>query len=423
MYGSIAARRSHCLPAAAALALAGVFAPSDSVAASYRPPSCTTIEDADGRALDYACPSPGRLRIWAPFSAIPRRLRELVVMLEDDKFYVHGGLDAEGIGDAVKANLKEGRLARGGSTITQQLVKNLFLTKEKSFLRKIREIPLALKMERDLTKDQILELYLNTIEWGPGIYGAEAAARLYFDHRAHELSEEECWLMALMIPNPKELNLWAQPRGKKSLLSRARTLSERLWREKHMGRAQAEDTLSRFEAFLDRWAAGKPVHPWAKGRRYPAHWERSPLPGLWTVAGLHRKLAPRGAAAMVTPLLWDWQRELAELRIGMEPPSPTPSPAPSQQPAAFLPSPSALDLALHSLTAGLFAQPTPTPTPTPKPRIPLTPRPTVKKEPVFHAMVDDDGVLRALIPAKKQGALGLSEAAARLTRGARAQKR
>ncbi|MEW6055940.1 MAG: transglycosylase domain-containing protein [Bdellovibrionota bacterium] len=240
--------------------------------AALRPSVCWELLDRNSNSLDYLCPFKG-VRLWRPLTAISPSVRSLTVFLEDAKFYEHQGLDFDEIMNSLEEDLAKKKLARGGSTITQQLVKNLFLTKEKSFIRKANEIPLAFRLEKELSKEQILELYLNTIEWGPGIYGVEAASRLYFDHPASSLIEEEAWLLVLMIPNPKELNPWVNPRAVKSLLKRAKQLSVRLHLEKKLTRAEAQEALLRFETFLSQWIGRKPQNTWA-GRVYPARWDQ-----------------------------------------------------------------------------------------------------------------------------------------------------
>lgn len=238
--------------------------------ASLRPPICTELLDRKGRVLDYVCPFDG-VRVWRPIETIGTNLRMLIVMLEDDRFYEHAGLDFDEIINAIDEDLEKKKLARGASTITQQLAKNLFLSKEKSFIRKASEVPLTMRLEKELTKDQILELYLNTIEWGPGVYGAEAASRLYFDHDAASLKDEEAWLLALMVPNPRELNLWIAPKAKKSLLSRAQRLAVRLYQEHRMSKDEAKQAFARFSTFIDTWS-GKQPQSLRLGRRYPARW-------------------------------------------------------------------------------------------------------------------------------------------------------
>ena len=139
---------------------------------------------------------------WEPLSQISKNLQEAVLIGEDDAFFEHEGIDPEAIRESMELNLKKKKFARGGSTITQQLVKNLYLSPSKNPLRKVKEIFIALFMEKILTKQRILELYLNVIEWGKGIYGAEAASQFYFHKPAKTLSTEEAAFLASIIPNP-----------------------------------------------------------------------------------------------------------------------------------------------------------------------------------------------------------------------------
>lgn len=145
-------------------------------------------------------------RVWVPYSRISPYLVKGVVISEDDKFWSHEGFDYEAIKKAIEKDLKAGKLRAGGSTISQQLAKNLFLTPEKSALRKLREAAITWKLERTLSKKRIIELYLNVVEWGDGIYGAEAAARYYFGKSASELTPMEAARLAVVLPNPRKLN-------------------------------------------------------------------------------------------------------------------------------------------------------------------------------------------------------------------------
>jgi monofunctional biosynthetic peptidoglycan transglycosylase len=124
-------------------------------------------------------------------------------MSEDASFYQHHGIDWEGLAEAVTHNWERGKLRRGGSTITQQLAKNLYLSSEKSLLRKAREALIAWEIERRLPKTRILELYLNVVEWGQGVFGAEEAARHHFGKSSAELTEEEAALLAALLPSPR----------------------------------------------------------------------------------------------------------------------------------------------------------------------------------------------------------------------------
>jgi monofunctional biosynthetic peptidoglycan transglycosylase len=139
---------------------------------------------------------------WVPLSKISPHLVHAVVTSEDGTFYEHAGIDWYELEESIEKNLEKGKPARGGSTITQQLSKNLFFSTSKSYGRKAKEMIVALRMERRLSKKRILELYLNIIEWGNGIFGAEAAARKYFGKSAALLTREESARMAAVIPSP-----------------------------------------------------------------------------------------------------------------------------------------------------------------------------------------------------------------------------
>lgn len=143
---------------------------------------------------------------WVPLSRISRHLVGAVLSSEDQKFFGHQGVDWDAIEKSVQEDRKRGRFARGGSTITQQLAKNLFFTTHKSLLRKARELVVSRWLEEDLSKARILELYLNVIEWGDGVYGAQAAAQRYYGKPASALDADEAAGLAAMIPNPRRIN-------------------------------------------------------------------------------------------------------------------------------------------------------------------------------------------------------------------------
>lgn len=147
------------------------------------------------------------MRLWT----LSPRLQTAVILWEDPTFYHHSGLSYTGIRQAALRDLRAGGYARGGSTLTQQVAKNLFLSPEKTLRRKLREALLAERLERVLTKDQILEIYLNTAEWGEGIVGAEAAARHFFGKPASELSWAEAALLAGILPNPRRNDPFLDP--------------------------------------------------------------------------------------------------------------------------------------------------------------------------------------------------------------------
>ncbi len=143
-------------------------------------------------------------RRWVPLSRISPHLKRAVVVAEDARFYSHEGFDWEGMRVALMRNWKKGELYRGGSTITQQLAKNLYLSPQKSIFRKLREAMIARELERHLSKGRILEIYLNVVEWGNHVYGAEAAARHHFYKSAAHLTREESALLAAMLPSPRQ---------------------------------------------------------------------------------------------------------------------------------------------------------------------------------------------------------------------------
>lgn len=155
--------------------------------------------------------APRHSQTWVPLSRISRHLIHAVVAAEDVNFFGHAGIDWDAVKQSVEADVRKGRFARGGSTITQQLAKNLFYTTRKSVTRKLREMIVARWLEEDLTKKRILELYLNVIEWGDGVYGCEAAAQRYYGRSAATLDELEAAGLAAMIPSPRRINPLAGP--------------------------------------------------------------------------------------------------------------------------------------------------------------------------------------------------------------------
>lgn len=140
---------------------------------------------------------------WADYRAISSHLKRAVITAEDGRFVDHEGVDWDAIGKAWENNQKKGRRVKGGSTITQQLAKNLFLSGERSYLRKGQELIITYMLEALMSKQRILELYLNVAEWGVGVFGAEAAARHYFGVSAAQLSPYQAARLAAMLPRPR----------------------------------------------------------------------------------------------------------------------------------------------------------------------------------------------------------------------------
>ena len=140
---------------------------------------------------------------WIPYRAISMSLKRAIIVAEDAKFLEHEGFDWEGIQKAYEKNLKKGKIVAGGSTISQQLAKNLFLSGERTWWRKAQEAAITIMIETVLSKRRILEIYLNVIEWGDGVFGAEAAARYHFGIGANEISPEQAAQLASMVPSPR----------------------------------------------------------------------------------------------------------------------------------------------------------------------------------------------------------------------------
>ena len=140
---------------------------------------------------------------WAGYDRISANLKHALIAAEDAKFVDHEGFDWEGIQNAIEKNQKKGRIVAGGSTISQQLAKNLFLTPAKTPWRKAEEAVITLMLEMVWSKQRIFEVYLNVIEWGNGVFGAEAAARHYYGVSAAQLSREQAARLAGMVPSPR----------------------------------------------------------------------------------------------------------------------------------------------------------------------------------------------------------------------------
>jgi len=169
------------------------------------PTTTAFIELREREALDKGL-KPRRVQRWVGYTHISPDLKRAVLVAEDDAFFQHEGVDFEQLQESIEIDWKRGRLSRGASTITQQLAKNLYLSPSRDPLRKIRELIIARRLEAELKKARILELYLNVIEWGDGIYGAEAASRTYFQSPAALVNAREAALMAGAIINPRLLS-------------------------------------------------------------------------------------------------------------------------------------------------------------------------------------------------------------------------
>jgi monofunctional glycosyltransferase len=169
------------------------------------PPTTAFIELRAREAIARG-QKPKRVMRWQGYTHISRDLKRAVLVAEDAAFWQHEGVDFEQLQDSIEMDWRRARFVRGASTITQQLAKNLYLSPSRNPLRKFRELIIARRLEAELPKARILELYLNVIEWGDGIYGADAAAHTYFHESAADLGPEEAALLAASIINPRMLS-------------------------------------------------------------------------------------------------------------------------------------------------------------------------------------------------------------------------
>lgn len=162
---------------------------------------------------------------WVPYNRISNHLKRAIIAAEDAKFVDHEGFDWQGIQQAMVKNAKRGKIVAGGSTISQQLAKNLFLSGRRTPWRKGEEALITMMLENLMTKQRILEIYLNVIEWGNGVFGAEAAARHYFKVSAGQLSASQAAKLAAMVPNPR---FYDKNRNARGLLRKTRIIQRQL---------------------------------------------------------------------------------------------------------------------------------------------------------------------------------------------------
>jgi len=166
-------------------------------------PTLSSMMEQRRDALRDKDPKANIVQTWVPYNRISSNLKLAVIAAEDTSFVDHEGFDWKGMEEAYEKNKKKGKIIAGGSTITQQLAKNLFLSGERSYVRKGQEAVITWMLENRMAKDRILEIYLNVVEWGNGIFGAEAAARHYYGVAASQLSREQAAKLAAMLPNPR----------------------------------------------------------------------------------------------------------------------------------------------------------------------------------------------------------------------------
>lgn len=162
-----------------------------------------TIEVRDWKGKERSFVLGPKNRYWTPSGRIPPEMKWAVILAEDGNFYKHEGIDVKAIKQAIKHDLEKKSLAKGASTITQQVAKNVYLSREKTITRKLKEVYLAWRMEQELTKGRILELYLNVVELGPMVYGIGHGSRYYFGKSPADLTPRESAFLAAMLPGPR----------------------------------------------------------------------------------------------------------------------------------------------------------------------------------------------------------------------------
>lgn len=180
---------------------------------------------------------------WVSFQEIPDQLKKAVRISEDASFYIHEGVDFDELKESLKRNWEKGRYARGGSTITQQLAKNLYLSPRKSLLRKVKEYFIARRLEKELSKNRIFHLYLNLIQFGPDVFGVQAASKEYFNKPVSELNWEEIVRLTAIIPRPLDQHPTKPTRW---LNWRCRWILEKLKLYGYIDEHSFEETITRF---------------------------------------------------------------------------------------------------------------------------------------------------------------------------------
>lgn len=189
-------------------------------------PSSTSFMNSRLEEMRKDNPSATLKHQWVPYEQISMNLKRAVVAAEDSGFMDHKGVEMEAIELAIKRNQRRGRVTHGGSTITQQLAKNLFLTSKRSYIRKGQELVIAFMLEAIWGKRRILEVYLNVVEWGNGVYGAQAAAQYYYSVNASQLGAYQAARMAGMLPAPRYFD---RRRASPFLARKAGTIQARLY--------------------------------------------------------------------------------------------------------------------------------------------------------------------------------------------------
>ena len=176
---------------------------------NFNPKSTAFIDHERERLSELKPPKPIK-QVWVPYKQISPYIKQAVIAAEDANFIQHDGVDWKAIEKAAKENMKKGKIKRGGSTISMQLSKNLFLSAKQSYWRKAEELVITFMLEFVLEKNRILEIYLNVAEWGVGIFGIEAASQHYYGISASQLSPEQAARLASVLPAPKAYDQWRE---------------------------------------------------------------------------------------------------------------------------------------------------------------------------------------------------------------------
>ena len=206
------------------------------IAGDIRPPASSQIYDSAGNELANIHATENRMPV--KIEQIPIALQQAFVAIEDNRFYEHNGVDPRGLARAVYENLRQNEIAEGGSTITQQLAKNAYLTQERTLKRKIQEVFLALQLEKQYTKQEILELYLNQIYFGQGAYGVQAAAKTYFGKDIEQLNLSEC---AMLAGIPKSPNYYSPFNDVQAAKDRRAIVLDQMVKYGYLGKIEAQD--------------------------------------------------------------------------------------------------------------------------------------------------------------------------------------
>ncbi|RKH41847.1 monofunctional biosynthetic peptidoglycan transglycosylase [Corallococcus sp. AB050B] len=215
-------------------------------------PKTTALIEQRASEAREAGRKPRRKQQWVPLSAVSKPAVDAVLLSEDASFYLHDGVDTVELARAVGQAVEAGKLERGASTLTQQLAKNLWLSTDRSLVRKLKELVLAHRLEEALTKQRILTLYLNVVEWGNGVYGIEAGAREHFGVSASQLSVAQGAVLAAMLPSPRKRS---PSSGSRALWKHAHRVVDSLKTYKRISAAQAESAHAEVDRLLGRTPA------------------------------------------------------------------------------------------------------------------------------------------------------------------------